>query len=441
MPKSTANYLQKTEFFKIFLYQPSMKKCMFKGMALLTMGFAFVACSHESVYNENAANESVTNEYKAAFEQKYGKVDPNQSWDFTNTSSQAKTRGNEAYTNKYEYPINLHKTHASNDKEYIHSVNYNKAEDNTGYKIWNPNLSVQLWPTFSHATPDTDPGVNYSYYHLGVVYNGVEEDITANINTKYNFWYDITGYNNLNHNSGRTVNTKSASGLYWVAYPTAPNTNQAGKTFNNQVKAALTTPGNKYTINDYKEVKVNGRTYWCFDCNADGIYSDVICLVIDADPLPVWKRYMIEDLGSVGDFDFNDIVVDVIQDKNNDQKAIVRAMGGTLDFTLNIGSTEPWTKSGAGFNVGTMYNTKPTPKWDEELAVFDVKGWIPSENNITVTVKNKENSNVIITIPFPKKGEVPMIIAVIPPLYDWMLERVSLPDDWYTIPEDEPVTE
>ena len=46
-----------------------------------------------------------------------------------------------------------------------------------------------------------------------------------------------------------------------------------------------------------------------------GDYSDLICLVKNVDPVkPIAKRYFIEDLGSKDDFDFNDIVVDVIQD-------------------------------------------------------------------------------------------------------------------------------
>ena len=151
-------------------------------------------------------------------------------------------------------------------------------------------------------------------------------------------------------------------------------------------------------------------------------------------------------------FDFNDIVVDVIQDQDNNQTATIRAMGGTLDFTVQIGETT-WTKSveGAakGYAVGTMYNTDPTPIWNADLASFSVTGWNPGLNNIVVTVKHKINDktveknseDVIVKIPFPKEGEVPMIIAVVPPLCDWQLERESLSTDWWTTPEDTPTAE
>ena len=113
-------------------------------------------------------------------------------------------------------------------------------------------------------------------------------------------------------------------------------------------------------------------------------------------------------------------------------------MGGTLDFTLKIGNTE-WTKSvegvAAGYNVKTMYNTQGTIVWDKELAEFPVTGWNFSSNNISVKVKTSVSDNVIIEIPFPRKGEVPMIIAF-RTFCDWQTERESLPADWWVYPED-----
>ena len=175
-----------------------------------------------------------------------------------------------------------------------------------------------------------------------------------------------------------------------------------------------------------------------------GDYSDLICLVKNVDPVkPIAKRYFIEDLGSKDDFDFNDIVVDVIQDLQGNQKAIIRAMGGTLDFTLKIGDTE-WTKSvdgvTAGYKTSTMYNTQGDIVWNKVLAEFPVTGWNPATNNISVQVKSIASNNVIITIPFPKVGEVPMIIAF-DTVVDWQKERESLPENWWTIQEDTEETE
>ena len=161
------------------------------------------------------------------------------------------------------------------------------------------------------------------------------------------------------------------------------------------------------------------------------------------------KRYMIEDLGSIGDFDFNDIVVDVEDytvethkvtyengviktdvvesTKSAPSKAIIRALGGTIDFELQIGDTK-WKKSESDYVVTTMYNTQGTIDYDKVLAEFEVTGWNASDNNISVTVTEKSGN--VVNIKFPKKGTAPMIIAV-DPTQKWMGERVSVPSTWF----------
>ena len=182
-------------------------------------------------------------------------------------------------------------------------------------------------------------------------------------------------------------------------------------------------------------------------------------------PCNVSKRYLIEDLGGSDDFDFNDIVVDVYQNitqkwkrklagdieisneyvstEYGPQEAVIRAMGGTLDFTVTIGSTS-WTKSTGvpfdtnltSFNIGTMYNTQSGFDYDKVLAKFTVTGWNPDDNNISVeVVKNVDtsvdNDHIIYEIPFPKKGDIPMIVAVdATESWSWMNERQSVPDWW-----------
>lgn len=161
------------------------------------------------------------------------------------------------------------------------------------------------------------------------------------------------------------------------------------------------------------------------------------------------KRYMIEDLGSTNDFDFNDVVVDVIENitvghkitmengvvvKDEEtgtvaasQRAIIRALGGTLDLKLKIGDTE-WTKS-SKLDAAKMYNTQGDIDYNAVLDEFPVSGWSPSSNNISIVVNQKESGEVF-TITFPKKGAAPMIIAVEPEL-KWMSERVSVPKAWF----------
>ena len=105
-------------------------------------------------------------------------------------------------------------------------------------------------------------------------------------------------------------------------------------------------------------------------------------------------------------------------------EATVRAMGGTLDFTLTIGNTS-WTKSDK-FNPKEMLNTRNID-WNAELDKFEVDGWNYNSNNVSVTVVNDGKER---TIKFSKGGTAPMIIAV-DPTTEWMTERTSVPAEWF----------
>ena len=153
-------------------------------------------------------------------------------------------------------------------------------------------------------------------------------------------------------------------------------------------------------------------------------------------------RYMIEDLGDTNDFDFNDIVVDVTESTAktpvyvNDvlsswntgaktQKAVVRHLGGTLPFTLTIGST----------TLPVMGGQK-TFKTDPNLE-FEVSGWNINTHNLSIEVQQPQGnstSDIVFHIKFPKEGEAPMIVAV-DPWQTWMGERQSVPESWFYIPE------
>ena len=147
-------------------------------------------------------------------------------------------------------------------------------------------------------------------------------------------------------------------------------------------------------------------------------------------------RYMIEDLGSTDDFDFNDIVVDVTEirtisptytngvvtawnEKGKRQEAIVRHLGGTLPFVLKIGNKE--------YAAGGQDTFQTSP----DLKLDDVTGWtgLNGVHNVSIEVEQK-NSEGVFKVQFPKAGEAPMIIAV-DPSQGWMTERQSVPADWF----------
>lgn len=425
------------------------------SVAILVASTFVVSCSKSDVFEQSQSSviETKMNQYKTSFVQKYGEIAPDQSWDFSTVSNaKASTRGEGEISG-----VELMGSPTIN--QFILTINADKQsvmdnfESEGIVKTWNPRLSARMIAAFAHCDESktlTDES-NDLYYYLEVRQGESSTSIVPNINAKNGFWYHAGSRGALNKDANRRlVNTKSlSSDAYWVAYythagddPYANEANADDNPYANEANAGIMANLKSFEIKNYKEYSVNGRTYWGFDCTNDGDYSDLIFLVQNVELMPIEKRYMVEDLGSIGDFDFNDIVFDVQQDAQGNQKCIIRAMGGTLDFTLQIGNTT-WTKSvdgvAKGYETAIMYNTNPI---DGAMVLdeFDVTGWNPAENNITVSVVSKENNGVITVIPFPKKGEVPMIIAL-DTFYAWMTEKESLPKDWYKILDEDEVEE
>ena len=319
-----------------------MKKSI-KVFSLLAVGVAFASCAKTEVFedNKNALIEQQKSEYRTNYVQKYGEVPSNQSWDFSGVSSStAKTRGLGDYWEQKK-KIKLYYEWLDIDFKAVQSM-IKTAE----VKEWNPYLKVEMFPAYLHV-PN---GFGFGSYNLALCSDGdVEELYCQRFGNSliFNVWYELERYELVIDT--KIYSTVNNFNFYWAAYP------KEYSLFSSWIPGKI----EDYKITNYKEVKVNGRTYWGFNCNKEGDYTDLVCMVNDIDPVkPIEKRYLIEDLGSKDDFDFNDIVVDVKQDIQGNQKAIIRAMGGTLDFTLKIGNTE-WTKSkdgvAAGYKTSTMY--------------------------------------------------------------------------------------
>ena len=411
------------------------KKMSTKGMMILAVGIAMASCSKNDVFEQNQTNfsEQQKAEYVSNFVAKYGQPDANQSWDFAAAVPNAsKTRAGETMVcDPSPNPMFFYE-HIFDDIIFPLRSEILRKINSAPEKKWNPYLKAELYPSAVHTK---DKKLKFG---LSVCYNSEVTNIVTGFKSDNNDWgYNLDKLADYAAGSvfsvGRNVDTRSlttAENVYWAAY----NYNYEwtwGFLWGEWQQAGMS----EFKLEKYKEITLHGHTYWCFDCTGDGDYSNLICLAVDAETQAIQKRYFVEDLGSKDDFDFNDIVFDVIDD-NGSQKCIIRAMGGTLDFTLNIGNTT-WTKSVEGvkkdYKVGTMYNTQGTIEYDKVLAEFPVTGWNPETNNISVDVKSNVSENVIVKIPFPKKGEVPMILAF-KTVTDWQTERESLPEGWWFTP-------
>lgn len=206
-------------------------------------------------------------------------------------------------------------------------------------------------------------------------------------------------------------------------------------------------------------------------CDRD--YNDIVFLIAGKVPDPVYytpdpyvkvteKRYMCEDLTDTGDFDFNDIVIDVrqtytryftetvegskdyvVDHEDTTQVAKVSWLCGTVPLTAKVGNyqfpliTNPsdptqskaqLTSSKSEYSEGDWFDGSGTtvvgycPMGDNDWV--PITGWDPDANNITIyvcwdgsthtTLENAssiDGSSKVWKSEFPKRGTVPYIIA------------------------------
>lgn len=425
-----------------------MKKRLFLVSCAVTMMAGTVvlsSCSkgEEYSYNPGKIHENVVKDYQSAFVQKYGEISPYETWDLSQRGSQladfAGTRAsqkasvqNMSATQSYGYLLN-----AGNHESTI------------------ANLFNHNWNRIMNAFANQNETENWLTYTAGkkIVFSVAGVTRSSASNTKYFYWgvkdtpqgdlfVRMGSANNGNDASiGNACETHTSS-LDFSKIPSGSVWYTAFTNVNNN-KFELTS-SNTLVIDDFKVVTVtiDGKdyTFWGLKCDgANAAYTDMILWVKEVPTVPVpkiSKRYMAEDLGGNNDFDFNDVVFDVIQFEDGTEKCLVRALGGTLDITIKVGNKE-WTKS-SKFTVTDMLNTNPI---DPNLILheFDVTGWGGNNSTVSITVKGEEGvtaggatEGFYWAEPFPAMGEAPLIVAVQYGSKTWLRERQGVPNkEWF----------
>ena len=424
--------------------------------------------------------------YKSSFEKKYGAISPNQKWDFSTYEFRLGTRGVSAISTEImEKGIDF----GDVSKLKLQEVKFPKNPEWDYVKIsGGVEKNSELFTAISKALPEQKtwagkPAVlvapSSSFYIYPIFSGGnLRYDLKVKVGNEDPvtvFQKDYKNFQTINgmkKDIGGIVNMKGIKIEAPVGTPVEVYIDN--RTRLNDVKlegVSGTTNGQAVYVNipdniipelDGVELKDNAVAKYIgiedilkSDSknaeNTDNDYNDMVLAVVGNPDIPQDKRYMIEDLGSVGDFDFNDVVVDVEENvitkhkvtyengvlktdettvTTEPTKAVIRAMGGTIDFDLTIGDTH-WVKSKKGFNPGTMYNTQGTIDYEEVLDEFEVTGWSPTANNVSISVNGKNGE--VYTITFPKAGTAPMIIAV-DPTQKWMPEKESVPSTWFYLP-------
>ena len=446
------------------------------------IGVGLMSCSKADVFDSNAANElkkeQQERDYTSDFVKKYGAVE-GKSWDLaTLATSYTLESSNRALTRDGVYNADAVEGEMLVDKATIDwmSTNMKAGENNVAkgkpFYLQVPDNSFTIVPIFQ--------GTASYYWQLWMHVDGIEQDkliwskgeiqyITSQGSTEWKSpGTGKTGMNSAFQIKAPTYEFKNLpknANMYfylkvWDSYEKySKNTiNPRKLTSLNQMMLALINCNVPSNVPANNTVSIIG----CEDnANGDFDYEDLVFMMYGNPVPPIThvdevikgtpKRYMMEDLGEEHpDFDFNDVVVDVISGREKWKReyeilenggwnliretkiedlpdiAVVRAAGGILDFTLKIGNTT-WTKSVKFPNYQQMLNTGRDGEinYDKELDTFKVEGWNPDKNNISVKVEGVDNE-----ITFPETGKAPMIIAV-DPTTNWMFERTPVPESWF----------
>ena len=456
--------------------------------SMAVLGVAFTSCSKgEELFDSGYVVTQQKSEYAKNFEKKYGPIDPNQTWDFATmepisylpSSTSAGTRETDGAATSGDVTLDTSGEMIIGNSVVTWMHDNMEAGKNNSQK-GSPFISVTDQQFFT-IVPFYQGCASY-YWELWMNVGGKElriwkkNDALTYKDSKGN-WKSPTNQNGIPLTAEQikapTYKFKATPNqtMYfflkvWTGGDNAYSRGDAPSRISSLDNMMLALEGVQGLTNIPEGYKVT--VIGCEDNSktaSDKDYEDLVFLMIGPEVINIdekevreTKRYMMEDLGTTDDFDFNDVVVDVSNvykmkltfDGNNQlineevipnsrhQEAIVRAAGGTMNFTIEIGTNTKtrWTKTPT-YAATDMLNTGwgNTPIYysgDQSILArftIDNNDWNPNTNNIRVLVDGNGETDGII-IEFPKPGEAPMMIAV-PETQTWMPERSSAPESWF----------
>ena len=332
-----------------------MKKYLMTGVAALAFAATFTSCSKTDLYDENKVEQekeaNLNQKYAEAFEAAFGKVGANVDWGFSST---AKTRT--AYTNsnmwesdgynvpaeitarEYQVVMNYFRTTPNPQSETVDIHNY--FIQNVGYTDHTyPGTGVELKDNNGHDVTITNPGrtqMDQLFVGPGANENGpfTWNDGDDHIND-FNAFSGVIQY--MKYSGSEYFGFQDS---YGAGYSTAGHSNgkycQKNRNF---VIRFIDVDGvvGCYVGFNYE----SGKTSEGWHLEPDAFFDDRVIKLVPGDGFPTpdpLKRVIAEDLSATeaGDFDFNDVVFDVVKYEGGKTTLRLQACGGTLP--LKIGS-------------------------------------------------------------------------------------------------------
>ena len=409
-----------------------MKKYLMTGVAALAFAATFTSCSKSGdLYDQDAVNQqkevTVKESYATAFEKTFAKPAKGHKWGFGSSTRAAGTRtvddnGNIWYQS-WERPYNVNLSPAEIDEL--------KSLLTKGVETYN----TEIFP--------------YENYYIEQIYKGESEDYAYDNNgNKTNT--KVKGSDKMNHLQARNGNNYEHSdnfnaggnsssqvdqgnGVRYVGITLMKGMSLDGITATNQFgyDESWGTENGKF-YNNYLIVQYKGEWYVGFDFEAhkstdtknngeamqvyrDWAFTDWIVRISPAYAKSLDNgRVFCEDLGTIGDFDFNDVVFD----------ARIFADGSIDIDVLAAGGRLPISVAGTPITIGQMVNTGVNAGGTQKIHIAPVNGnpKYATVKDIPIEVSGENNAIYALDAPV---GEAPQKICV-PIGTRWVDEYVNI---------------
>ena len=401
---------------------------MFKGMALLTMGFAFAACSQETVYDEKHVEKEKVANYQQAFEQAFGKIAAGNDWGF---GAVAATRGS-ATMGFDQYDVRgLHKPINGKNEVNAFIAAFNNAE-----VVTDVNFSDYF---LQHVIKQTNKG--RAGWGTKDQHHQMAQLQAFNYNTSE--WEDVENFEGGKNVKPFIDDNNKTKGTTLMVNMGTPDTSVSPQF--RWIAKKNSDVGEGYECSNYVIKKVDGQYYLGMSyvnkpenasnssSKAYNNYDAWIIRLVKAEGNPGYKAYgriMCEDLGSTqaSDLDFNDVVFDAYILNDGSINISILAAGGKL---------RPVTVAGVEVKLKQMSNTGYNDITDDvqeftiSAAVANEKGWT-SLDKIPVEVTNEDGTKIALEA--KSDGSAPSKVCTYVGV-QWAKEKTKLNDaysNWTT---------
>lgn len=305
---------------------------------LSILGITLHSCGSENLYDPKKVSELKFAQYEAAFIEKYGEINSNQDWGFGKTTTRTVIKENHEFGDNIERPADV------TDDEIKIVCDWFKTHPH-------PTTINLNWSDF-WIVP-----ISHSQYASQMNQIVIGEEI-----------------NDFNGGTDRLCLIRNG------------NTNKFGyhnattsERFENK-NYAIQKIGNNYYIGFYYYGYKwdNGDKYYG---DQDGTYDDWIFRLVPAKYIDA-RRVMAEDLSSTGgDFDFNDVVFDVVI-ADNGTIITLQAAGGTMPLYIEDKEVHELF----GVSQTTMVNTQEGKKDEVPCVIFRLNRNYTDIKDIPITV-------------------------------------------------------